>query len=158
MTRRPQPSLVPAHVGEALGIVLLGTSIIAFALLILAITVIVGGFTLAGRFAGGEPPPNVSELGVIHVVAGALLLLAALAVIALAVAIVVYDWRAARPVTAAVDGVLAVLALLLGLAVLTAGPAPDVPVGVALVAVGGFFVASMVVLVVQLRRRLIDAD
>ncbi|MFN2484499.1 MAG: hypothetical protein ABR509_06135 [Candidatus Limnocylindria bacterium] len=155
MTRRTQTSLAPPHVGEALGIVLLGTSIIAVALLIVAITMIVGGFTLDGRFAGGEPPPNVSELGRGQVVAGVGLLAAAIAEIALSVAIVIVDWPPARPLSAAIDAVLGTAGLLAGLAVMTSGPSPDVPVGVALIALGGFFIGSTVVLVVQLRRRLI---
>ena len=154
MTRRPQPSLAPPHVGEALGIVLLGSAIIAVALLILAITMIVGGLTLASRFAGGEPPPNVGQLGLGQVAIGVGLLVAAIAELALGTAILVADWPPARPLAAAIDAVLGTAGLLAGLAVVTSGPSPDIPVGVALIAIGGFFIGSTVVLVVQLRRGL----
>lgn len=151
---RRQPGIAPRHVGERLWVVLLGTAIIAVGLLIVAITVIVGGITQASRFAGGEPPPNVDELGRVQILAGIGLLLVSMTQIVLPAVILVLDWRPARPLSAVVDGLMGVVAIYVGLLVLTAGPAPDVVVALALLAIGAFFLAAMVVHVVQLRRGL----
>ena len=154
--RAHQPGLAPAHVGEALGAVLLGTAVVALAGLILAITVIVGGLTLERSYAGAAPPPNIGDIARTQVFAGVALLIASVGQLALAVSIVVFDWRQARPLSAAADGILGVIAVYLGLSVLSRGPQADMVAALALLAIGAFFVAATVVHVVQLRRRLVD--
>ena len=154
--RAQQPGLAPAHVGDTLGAVLLGTAVVALAALILGITVIVGGLTLERSYAGGQAPPNIGDLARTQVLTGIGLLLVAAAQLALSVAIVLYDWPTARPLSAVLDATLAVISTYLGLAVLTEGPQPDMVAALALLAVGAFFAGATVVHVVQLRRGLAD--
>ena len=154
--RAQQPGLAPPHVGETLGAVLLGTAVVALAALILAITVIVGGLTVERSYAGAQPPPNIAEVARAQLLAGIGLFVTAVAQLALVVAIVLYDWRPARPLSAVLDATLAVIALYLGLAALTGAPQPDLVAVLALVAVGAFFAGATVVHIVQLRRGLAD--
>lgn len=157
--RRAQAGLAPPHVGEILGAVLLGTAVIAFGALILSLAVIARALSLEADYAGTLPPPNLGEIARTQIITGVGVLLAAVAQAALVVAIVLYDWRPARPLSAALDATIAVIALYLGLHVLTAGPVPDMVVTLALLAVGAFFTAATVVHVVQLRLGLAaDAD
>ena len=148
---RVQRSLAPPHVGEVLGAVLLAVSILAIALAIVGLAVIAGGLTIGGRF-GDSPPPNVEEIGRAHLLGGFVVLVLAAAELAVVGAIVA-DRSWARPVAAAVNGLLALVATLAALQALTAGPDPDVVIALALGGAAAVFTAAVVVLVVQLRRR-----
>ena len=153
--RRIHRSLAPPHIGEALGAALLGVSIVGIAMTIVAISVIFGGLTQAGRL--DSPPPNASEIGRLQVVGGLVLLALAAAELALVIGIVL-EWRWARPLAAGLSSVLAFISVLAALRALRSGPDPDVVIALALFAAAAVFMVAAGVLITQLRWRNLPED
>lgn len=101
-------SLAPEHVGEGGSVAILALAVGGAALLITALSLLVGGFTMGARYAT-DPPPNVAQLGIGLIIGGVGLLVLAAAMIGSAVAVFA-DVRGSRVVAAAVAGLVALLA------------------------------------------------
>lgn len=114
------------------------------ALLIVALSVLIGGITAGARYQGGQPPPNVGQLGLGSIAGGIGLLVLALAMAGSSVAVFA-DLPRARLAAALVAGVAALLSAI-GVVVVMAGVAPDVVMASALAIATLVFAASAMLL------------
>lgn len=70
MPRHRGHSLAPEHLGERGAAATLVMAIGGMSIFIAGIAMTVNGLTLPGRYAAGDGPPNVSELGIGQMVGG----------------------------------------------------------------------------------------
>ncbi len=56
-------SLAPGHLGEAGSVAMLALAILGLSVFIAGVAMVAAGLTMAGRYAGTTPPPNITDLG-----------------------------------------------------------------------------------------------
>ena len=135
-------SLAPAHLGEAASAAVLAVAVLGLAVFIAGVAMAVSGMTLGSRF-GGDPPPNVDQLGIGQVVGGIGLAVLGLVLSGSALAVLA-DVARSRPIAAAASGLAAALAVV-GIVLVQLQPGGDPVLSVALgVAVAIFGVAALI--------------
>lgn len=148
VTRRARShSLAPEHIGEAGSIALLALTILGLAMFIGAVAMIASGLTMGARFEG-DPPPNLSELGVGQVVGGIGLLVLGIGHVGSALAVLA-DVRGSRLVAAFLSAATALLAAI-GVLIIMAQPVASPILASALAVATVLFAAAAIILV---RRR-----
>ena len=110
MPRHRGHSLAPEHLGELGAAAALVTAIGGMAIFIAAVAMTVSGLTLAGRYAGSDPPPNIDQLGMGQVVGGIGLVVLGILIVGSAAALL-SDLPRSRPVAISVSAITALLAL-----------------------------------------------
>ena len=137
-------SLAPAHIGELGSVAMLVIIVLGLALFIAGVAMVAEGLTMAGRYVGTQPPPNVDDLGVGQVFGGIGLLVLGVVQVVSALALLA-GYRGARRTTmliAAGSAVLSAAGLVLVLGQQTAIPLMASTLGILTVV----YVASAVVL------------
>lgn len=147
-TRHRAHTLAPAHLGEPASVATLALAVGGVALLITAVSIVVGGLTIASRYADSVPP-NVAELGAPLVLGGIALLLLAMGLVGTAAAVFL-DIRGARRLAIALGAITAALSVAGVLLVMTVGGG-DRLLAIALLLTAILFGASSIVLL-RIRR------
>ncbi len=141
--RRRSHTLAPEHLGEMASIATLVLGVGGVALLITAVSMVVGGLTISSRYAASLPP-NIGSLGMPQVLGGIGILLLAIGLVAAAAAVFL-DVRGGRTAAIALGGVVAVLSAAGVIGVMTIGGG-DRLVAVALLVGAVAFGASSILL------------
>ena len=110
MPRHRGHSLAPEHLGERGAAATLVMAIGGMSIFITGIAMTVNGLTLPGRYAAGEGPPNVAQLGIGQMVGGIGLLVLGILIAGSALALLGGLPRS-RPFAVGTSAVAAVLAL-----------------------------------------------
>lgn len=117
--RRGSHTLAPAHLGEAASIASLVLGVGGVALVITAVSMVVGGLTISSRYTG-TLPPNVGSLGMPQVFGGVGLLLLAMGVVAAAAAVFL-NVRGGRTAAIVLGAIVAILCAAGVIGVMTIG-------------------------------------
>lgn len=110
MPRHRGHSLAPEHLGERGAAATLVMAIGGMSIFIAGVAMTVNGLTLPGRYAAGEGPPGVSQLGIGQVVGGIGLLVLGILIAASALALLGGLPRS-RPFAVSTSAIGAILAL-----------------------------------------------
>ena len=149
MPRHRGHSLAPEHLGERGAAATLVMAIGGMSIFIAGVAMTVNGLTLPGRYAGGDGPPNVSQLGIGQVFGGIGLLVLGILIAASALALLGGLPRS-RPFAIGTSAVAAVLAL--AAFVLLLGPSRRDVVLLAALAVAVVAFGGASVILARLRR------
>lgn len=141
--RHRSHTLAPEHLGEAASIATLVLGVGGVALIITAVSIVVGGLTIGSRYADSTPP-NIAQLGTTQVVGGIVLLLLSMGVVAAAAAVLL-DVRGGRGVAIGLGALTAALCVAGVLLVMTVGGG-DRLVALALLIGAVLFGASSIIL------------
>jgi hypothetical protein len=141
--KRRVHALAPEHIGELGSIAALVVAVVGVAILILGAFVLVSGLTAGTGFAGGTPPPNVSELGRLPTIAGAGLLVWAVLLVAAPLALLA-DVARARLTTIVVTAFSTLAALGVLALVLQRGSNDPIPIASLGVTIAAFAASTLI--------------
>ena len=137
-------SLAPPHLGEAASAAVLAVVVLGLAVFIAGVAMSVSGMTIANRF-GGDPPPNVDQLGIGQVLGGIGLALLGLLLSGSGLAVLA-DVPRSRPVAAVASG-LATLLAAAGVMLVQLQPGGDWVLATALAVAAVIFGVAAIILV-----------
>jgi hypothetical protein len=137
-------SLAPPHLGEAASAAVLAVVVLGLAVFIAGVAMSVSGMTIANRF-GGDPPPNVDQLGIGQVLGGIGLAGLGLLLSGSGLAVLA-DVARSRPVAAVASGLAAVLAAA-GVVLVQLQPGGDLVLSLALAVAAVIFGVAAIILV-----------
>jgi hypothetical protein len=143
-SRARSHSLAPPHLGEAASAAVLAVVVLGLAVFIAGVAMSVSGMTIANRF-GGDPPPNVDQLGIGQVLGGIGLAVLGLVLSGSSLAVLA-DVPRSRPVAAAASGLAALLAAA-GVVLVQLQPGGDLVLALALAVAAVIFAAAAIILV-----------